>query len=114
MTDHFNFDHKEISLYFFAISFASVCAALSIGGVLDAVVRKLQKDDNWQERKYGKAITYFFLQASFNILILMLFTRSFLYFQPWFQLSISGALFGVLLFTPQRNLADNALRITNF
>jgi hypothetical protein len=33
---------------------------------------------------------------------------------PWLQLSISGALFSVLLFVSQRNLVDNALRLTKF
>lgn len=109
-----NFDHKEKSVYFFGICFATVVFGLVLGGSVDSLVRKIQDDGEWKERKYGKALNYFLLQASINILLLLMFTKSTIYFIPWFQLSVSGALFAVLLFTAQKNLADNALRITNF
>ena len=109
-----NFDHKENNAIFFCICFLSVTIGLSLGGIIDSVVRNLQKDDeNWKNRKYNRSLSFFILQSSINIFVLMLFTKSSIYFVPWLQLSVSGALFAVLLFTSQRNLVDNALRITN-
>lgn len=112
--EQYNFDHKELSIEFYSISLITVLLGLILGGVLDASVRKLQKDGEWKERKYAKAFSFFLLQSSINILVLLTFTKSTKYFVPWLQLSVSGALFSVLLFASQRNLADNALRITNF
>ena len=110
----YNFDHKEHTVEFFAVSFFTVVVGLSLGGIVDAATRKLQKDGEYSQRKYGKALGYFVLQSSINILLLIFLTKSTIYFLPWFQLSVSGALFAVLLFVGQRNLTDNALRLTNF
>jgi hypothetical protein len=110
----YNFDHRELSLKFFAIALCTVIGGLILGGIIDSVTRKLQNDGEWNKRQYLKSMRYFIFQASFNILILLLFTKSTVYFIPWFQLSVSGALFAVLLFAAQRNLTDNALRLTNF
>lgn len=110
----YNFDHKELSIEFFCICLATVIFGLILGGIVDTGVRKLQKDGEWKERKYFKTLSYFLLQSSINILILLLFTKSFKYFITWLQLSVSGALFSVLVFTSQRNLVDNVLRLTNF
>jgi hypothetical protein len=110
----YNFDHTEFSIKFFSISLFTVLIGLILGGIIDASVRKLQKDGEWRERKYGKAFSFFVLQSSINIIILLMFTKSSKYFVPFLQLSISGALFSVLLFASQKNLADNALRVTNF
>lgn len=110
-----NFDHKENIYKFFLISLLTVITGLSIGGLLDSFVRKMQKgEDDWKQRRYRKALGFFLLQASLNIAILISFTRSTELFIPWFQLSVSGALFSVLLFASQRNLVDNVLRLTNF
>ncbi len=110
-----NFDHRENIYHFFLISVLTVVVGLCIGGLLDSLVRKLQKgEDDWKERKYSKALGFFFVQASLNIAILISFSRSTEFFIPWFQLSVSGALFSVLLFASQRNLVDNVLKLTNF
>jgi hypothetical protein len=110
-----NFDHKENTLYFFGICFFSVAIGLSLGGLVDALVRKNQNDDeNYKNRDFSRSFLFFVLQASLNIIILILLTNSSKFFVPWLQLSVSGALFAVLLFTSQRNLVDNVLRITNF
>jgi len=114
MTDAYNFDHKENLLLFFSISLGTVIGGLLLGGILDTGIRKLQNDKEWQDRKFSKAFSYFVLQSSINIVLLMTLTKNLSYFLPWFQLSVSGALFAVLLFASQRNLTDNALRITNF
>lgn len=109
-----NFDHKESIPKFFAIALGTIVLGLVLGGVIDALTRKLQKDGEWQARKYSRALQYFLLQASLNIALLIALAKSSRYFVPWFQLSVSGALFAVLLFSSQRNLLDNALRVTNF
>jgi hypothetical protein len=114
MNDLYDFDHKKYSLHFFLIALITVIAGLVLGGIIDASVRKLQKEGEWERRKWTNAFGYFLLQASINIVILMTLTKTTTYFLQWFQLSVSGALFAVLLFTAQKNLADNALRITNF
>jgi len=111
----YNFDHKELSIEFFSISLSTVLLGLILGGVIDASVRKLQNDDGeWRNRKYKRALFFFLFQSSLNILVLLCLTKSSTYFVPWLQLSVSGALFSVLLFTSQRNLVDNSLRLTNF
>jgi hypothetical protein len=114
MTEKWNFDRKDQTVLFFSISMATVCIGLILGGVIDATVRKIQGEKEWKERKYLNALSFFLLQASINIIILILLTKTTVYFLPWFQLSVSGALFAVLLFIAQRNLVDNSLRITNF
>jgi hypothetical protein len=107
-----NFDHKEHLGAFFMLAFSSVVFGLLLGGVIDTSFRKVQNDES--EKTYGRSVAYFALQASVNILVLMTLTKSTIYFLPWLQLSVSGALFAVLLFTSQRNLVDNANRITDF
>ena len=114
MADKWNFDHKENTAKFFVIALSTVVFGLVFGGVIDASVRKAQGDGDWKTRKWARSLQYFLIQASINILVLITFTKSTIYFVPWFQLSVSGALFAVLLFASQRNLTDNALRITNF
>jgi hypothetical protein len=109
-----NFDHKESIVKFFCICFLTVLAGLTIGGFIDAAIRKLQKDGEWETRKYSKALTYFFLQSLLNIAVLLTLAKTFPHFVSWLQLSVSGALFSVLLFAGQRNLFDNALKVTNF
>lgn len=109
-----NFDHKDRAVDFFAISLGAVAGGLFLGAVVDAAVRKLQRDGDWKERHLGKSAAYFVLQCSLNITILLLLTRFISSFHAWLQLSLAGALFSVLLFTAQRNLVDNALRLTNF
>ena len=110
-----NFDHQESVVLFFGISIASVTIGLALGGFIDATVRKFQKDDDdWKKRKLSKALGFFLVQASLNIAILISLTRLSKSFVPWLQLTVSGALFAVLLFTSQRNLVDNVLKLTNF
>jgi hypothetical protein len=110
-----NFDHQESSAIFFGISIASVTIGLALGGFIDATVRKFQKDDDdWKNRKFSKALGFFFVQTSLNIILLLSLTKMSKSFVPWLQLTVSGALFSVLLFTTQRNLVDNVLRLTNF
>lgn len=110
----YNFDQRENVAKFFGLSLSTIIVGLLLGGIIDSCIRKLQKDGEWKDRKYGKAVNYFLLQSSINIILLIALTRSTALFLPWFQLSVSGALFAVVLFIAQRNLADNALRITNF
>jgi hypothetical protein len=110
-----NFDREESVFLFFGISIASVTVGLALGGFIDATVRKFQKDDDdWKNRKFNKALGFFLVQASLNILLLISLTRLNKNFVSWLQLTVSGALFAVLLFTAQRNLVDNVLRLTNF
>lgn len=110
----FDFDHKEIPLAFFAINLAAVSAGLVLGATVDTCFRKLQKDGAWQERRASRAAAFFVLQSTANILFFFILVRCLTFFLPWLQLSMSGALFSVLFFSSQRNLIDNALRITNF
>ena len=110
----FDFDHKEDIVKFFKICLLTVLGGLLLGGFIDASVRKLQKDEEWENRKFIKAAAYFLLQSSINIAVLLILAKTFSNFVSWLQLSVSGALFSVLLFAGQRNLFDNALKITNF
>lgn len=115
MTTLPDFDHKESLPTFFVIGVTAVIAGLSIGGLVDSGTRKMQKaDDYFQNRTYSTSLSFFVLQACLNIALLIALSETFTNFISWYQLSISGALFSVLLFLPQRNLVDNALRITNF
>lgn len=109
-----NFDHKENTVKFFRTCLVTVLGGLLLGGFIDAVVRKLQNDKEWEERMLSKAAFYFFLQSSLNITVLLILAKTFPDFVSWLQLSVSGALFSVLLFAGQRNLFDNALKVTNF
>lgn len=110
------FDHSGNSAAFAGLTLGSIAAGLLAGGVVDALTRRLQSepdDATWQQRKYGRATAFFLVQCLFNIALLLALVRIFPRFTHWFQLSISGALFAVVLFSVQRNLADNALRITS-
>jgi hypothetical protein len=110
------YDRANSTPLFGVRTMGAVVAGLLAGGLIDLAVRKLQDEDAeapWQRRKYSRAFAYFVIQASLNIALLLFLVRFYPKFTQWFQLSISGALFGVLLFSVQRNLADNALRITS-
>lgn len=110
-----NFDHKESTPLFFGLCFASVTLGLLIGGCIDSVVRKAQReDDDWSARDFRRAVAFFILQVAINITLLLCLTKASDQFVPWLQLSVAGALFAVLLFAGQRNLANNVLRITRF
>jgi hypothetical protein len=110
-----NFDHSKNSVLFFSICLLSVTVGLSLGGFVDAIIRKWQHDDDdWRQRRYIRSLGFFFAQATLNIALLLAFVKSTQSFVPWLQLSVSGALFSVLLFTSQRNLVDNVLNLTNF
>jgi hypothetical protein len=115
MSTETNFDRRENSLVFFSLCFVSVTAGLLVGGVLDSIVRKVQRDtDDWRDRQVGRAAAFFGLQVVLNILLLLVLTKTNDQFVRWLQLSVAGALFAVLLFAAQRNLANNVLRLTNF
>lgn len=114
MTLDVNFDHQESVVGFYGICLASVSAGLLLGGFVDSIVRKIQKDDDrWQNRKLNRAVEFFLFQATLNIFLLFTLTRLHKDFVPWLQLTVSGALFAVLLFTAQRNMVDNVLKITD-
>ena len=109
------FDNHKSATMFFGMGLLSVVGGLALGAFIDNVVRNMQKDDDdWRSRKLSKAYTYFFVQSFINIGTLFILTKISDRFVPWLQLTVAGALFAVLLFTTQRNLVDNVLRITNF
>lgn len=111
-----NYDTPDNPLLFFCKVFIGVVGGLVLGSIIDWVFRTLQKDDiDWSRRSLLKSILYFILQISLNIIILLFLCIFFpIRFIEWLQLTVSGALFAVLLFLAQRNLVDNTLRITAF
>ena len=112
-----NYDTPENPLFFFCKVFIGVVGGLVLGSIIDWIFRTLQKEDNinWKTRNLSKSIFYFLLQISLNIIILLFLCIIFpIRFIEWLQLTVSGALFAVLLFLVQRNLVDNTLRITAF
>ena len=111
-----NYDTPDNPLLFFCKVFIGVVGGLVLGSIIDWVFRILQKDDrDWKTRSLLKSILYFILQISVNIIILLFLCIIFpIRFIEWLQLTVSGALFAVLLFLVQRNLVDNTLRITAF
>lgn len=111
-----NYDTPDNPLLFFCKVFIGVVGGLVLGSIIDWVFRTLQKDNiDWKTRSLFKSILYFILQISLNIIILLFLCIIFpVQFIEWLQLTVSGALFAVLLFLAQRNLVDNTLRITAF
>jgi uncharacterized membrane protein len=106
-------DPKQFQ-YFFVSCFLSVCVGLILGGLVNSVTTKIQNDpDDWTQRTFNKALLYLIVQISINILLLSIIIHFNKHFVLWFQLTVSGALFSVLLFTSQKNLVDNVLRLTN-
>lgn len=111
-----HFDSANNPSKFFVTAFAAVAGGLLLGGALDTCIRKLEGDDSslpYLQRKYGKSAAFFALQAALNIFVFVAILRVYPRFTEWFQLSISGALFAVVLFAVQTNLVNNALKITN-
>lgn len=110
------YDRSDSGPLFGLRALGGIAAGLLAGGLIDASVRGLQKEDGeapWQRRKYARAAAFFVVQALFNIGLLLCLVRALPNFTRWFQQSVSGALFAVVLFSVQRNLADNALRMTS-
>jgi hypothetical protein len=108
------YDNTDKPFIFFLKVFAGVLGGLCIGSLIDSLCRFLQKDDllDWRQRSVSKSILFFFIQVSINIMILLLLCNLFpLRFIEWLQLTISGSLFGALLFIAQQNLINNSLRI---
>ena len=108
------YDNPDRPFVFFLKVFAGVLGGLCLGSLIDSLCRTIQKDDlfDWRQRELTKAILYFMLQISINIIVLLLICTIFpLHFLEWLQLTISGSLFGAILFITQQNLVSNALRI---
>ena len=111
------FDHADHAASFVVRASAAVAAGLVLGAALDAATRKLQGADatkDFRERQRARALAFFVVQTLLNIAVLLAGMRAFPRFTEFFQLSVCGALFGIVLFSVQRNLADNALCVTNF
>ena len=103
-------------IFLFKVSLG-VTGGLVLGSIVDTSCRKLQNDDitEWKQRNIYKSLLFFIVQIILNIALLLILCR--IYpdkFIKWFQLTISGALFAVLLFAVQQNLIYNSLRISYF
>jgi hypothetical protein len=117
LEDMINYDQSDKPLVFFSKVSFGVIGGLVLGALIDTVCNKLQNDNSveWRQRSIYKSILFFIIQIVLNIMILLFLCLVFPeQFIKWFQLTISGALFAVLLFAVQRNLIDNSLRITLF
>ncbi len=109
-------DSTHPFMFLLKVSFG-VIGGLVLGSLVDTTCRKLQNDDSieWKQRRLNKSVFFFIIQIILNIIILLILC--FIYpskFIKWFQLTISGALFAVLLFSVQQNLIYNSLRISYF
>ena len=108
-------DYPENFYYFFASCFLSISVGLILGGLVNGTISKIQNDDDdWKLRTLSRSFLFLVLQSSLNIILISIIIRTNKHFVSWFQLTVSGALFSVLLFSAQKNLQDNVLRLTNF
>lgn len=112
--DIINYDNQNNPIIFFFKVFIGVVGGIIIGALIDTLCRNIQNENiDWTQRNLLKSLLFFIIQITINIIVLLLLCIIFpVKFIEWFQLTISGALFAVLLFTAQRNLIDNTLRIT--
>lgn len=96
--------------------FVASLLGLGLGALLDAAFAKAQGDNppSYLDRDRSRAALFFVLQLLANIVILLAIIRAWPMFVPWFQLTLSGAIFAVLFFSVQNNLQTNVLRITAF
>jgi hypothetical protein len=103
---------NQPSEFFIKVS-AAVLGGLCLGSLIDSTCRTFQKGAfDWRQRDFSSSILYFIIQIAINICILLFLARLFpIRFVEWLQLTISGSLFGTLLFATQQNLVNNALRI---
>ena len=107
-----NYDDPIHPLHFILKVSIGVIGGLILGALIDTSCRKLQ---NETEPNRYKAILFFIIQIFINIILLLILSCVFQnQFIKWFQLTISGALFAVLLFAVQTNLINNSLRISKF
>ena len=117
MDDEFEYDQaNKPFMFLFKVSFG-VIGGLVLGSIIDSICRTLQNEDNlqWKQRSIYKSFLFFIIQIILNISILLILCQVYpTKFLKWFQLTISGALFAVLLFAVQQNLINNSLRITYF
>ena len=117
INDMMNYDEATRPFMFLLKVSFGVMGGLVLGSLVDTTCRKLQNDDNveWQQRSLKKSLFFFILQIILNIIILLILCVIYpSKFIKWFQLTISGALFAVLLFAVQQNLIHNSLRISYF
>ena len=109
------FDAADNAPVFVLRACSAVAVGLGVGAVLDAAARRAQgaeANGDFRTRHRSRAFVFFALQTLMNILVLLWIMRAFPRFTEFFQLSVCGALFGIVMFCVQRNLADNALAIT--
>jgi hypothetical protein len=114
--DFNTFDRTDQPQLFVLRASGAVVVGLLLGGAVDAAARRLQGTDAskaFSERNRARAGIVFGAQAFLDILLLLAILRVYPRFTEFFQLSICGALFGIVLFSVQRNLAENALCLTN-
>jgi uncharacterized BrkB/YihY/UPF0761 family membrane protein len=110
----FGYENPNQPFVFFLKVFAGVLGGLCLGSLIDSLCRTIQKDDlfDWRNRELTKAILYFMIQITINILVLLVISFVFpLRFLQWLQLTISGSFFSSIFFITQQNLVSNALRI---
>jgi hypothetical protein len=110
----FGYENPNQPFVFFIKVFSGVLGGLCLGSLIDSICRTIQKDDlfDWRHREFTKAILYFIIQISINILVLLVISFVFpLRFLQWLQLTISGSFFSSIFFITQQNLVSNALRI---
>ena len=116
LDDFMNYDQADYPFIFLCKVSIGVTGGLVLGSLIDTITRKVQNDTmEWKQRSLQKSLLFFIIQVVLNILVLLVLCN--LYptkFIKWFQLTVSGALFAVLLFAVQQNLINNSLRITMF
>lgn len=113
--DFNRFDSAENAPVFVFRASMSVVVGLLLGAVLDTAARHTQgadADKDFRVRSRARAAMFFSLQTLLNIGVLLGILRFYPRFTEFFQLSVCGALFGIVLFSVQRNLAENALAVT--
>ncbi len=96
-------------------SLISASVALVVGAFIDNLVKKIQ-DHNLKQNKCDRktALVYFSLQLVINIIFITIVSQLFQKFVPWLQLTVSGLIFSVMIFSVQQNFAKNILIATEF
>lgn len=111
--------HESTNRYIFFRNTILACVfALFIGGLINSfsceVLKHLQIDPkNEKSVVYHKALIGFSFQLITIIVFLLVCVQINKNFIAFMQLTVSGILFSVLLFSVQYNLFDNAMTLTD-
>jgi hypothetical protein len=92
---------------------ASVCALIA-GSLIDNCIRAMQPLDEKEKPKRKDAALFFLVQLCMNIGFIIFLNHVSKQFIPWLQVSSSGWMFSVLVFTVQDRFVKNTISITSF